>query len=467
MNPTASLANLEPIRNGTTIRRRNSYLPTAIVAIVFVVLTVRLFRLIFKYAVNIFFNDQWDFNDATLFQKHSIWEMFTWQQGPHRQGLGALLEKLIEPHFRWNSRIESFVVGGVVVVAALCALYLKKRLYGHFSTSDVLIPAVFFIPGQFETLFATANFAHGPLPLLLIVLYCLVWTIPKTLSRYVLVLVINFVTIYTGFGLFLGVLTPILLVLDYLVSAPDLRLPRAYLLCAVAVSLVSFGSFFIRYKFDTGSDCSPFQPLTPKYYVAYMALMFSNFFGFKEGSAFQQLVVGITALIALLISLLFSTWQLVRSQSFNLPDIRCKRSLVVASLIAYCLLFCGMTAYGRLCSGLWTAHAPRYVIYLELGVLGLYFQVLNILRTGVRRLLLGALLISVMAASYYTNRIEMQYFWVVKQQWKSCYLQIESVDQCNRAVGFPIYPPAGNQRLQQKLDYLKQNRLNLFADSGK
>lgn len=153
-----------------------SRLTSGIVALAFLIFACRMFRLISRYAVNIFFSDQWNFNNATLFQKHSIWQMFTWQHGPHRQGLGALFEKLIEPSFRWNSRIESFVVGGVVVVAALCALYLKKRLYGHFSASDVLIPAMFFIPRQFETLFVTANFAHGPFPLLLIVLYCLAWT---------------------------------------------------------------------------------------------------------------------------------------------------------------------------------------------------------------------------------------------------------------------------------------------------
>jgi hypothetical protein len=102
--------------------------------------------------------------------------MFAWQHGPHRQGLGALFQKVIEPSFRWNSRTESFIVGSVVVAAALCALYLKKRLYGGFSAADIFIPAAFFIPRQFETLFVTANFAHGPFPLLLIVLYCLAWT---------------------------------------------------------------------------------------------------------------------------------------------------------------------------------------------------------------------------------------------------------------------------------------------------
>jgi hypothetical protein len=447
-----------------------SYLAPSLVALVFIILAGRMFRLISKYAVNIFFSDQWKFNDATLFQKHSIWQMFTFQWGPHRQGLGALFEKLVEPRIRWDSRTESFIVGSVVVVAALCALYLKNRLYGRFSVSDVLIPAVFFIPRLFETIFVTANFAHGPFPLLLLVLYCLAWTCSNLLLRYSLVLIINFITIYTGFGLLLGLLTPILMVLDYRASLPASRLPKRYLVFAIAISLLSVGSFFVGYQFKSGSSCSPFSAMTPKYHIAYMAIMFANFFAVRQVHPALELVVGITALITLLASLLVCVWELAPKPDLNLPNKR-ERSLVVASLIAYCLLFCLMTAFGRLCSGLWTAHAPRYVIYLELGILGLYFHLLNISRILVRRLLLPALLIPVLIASSRINRTEMGYFPLIKKQWKRCYLQTEDIDRCNAAVGFSIYPPAGlsmppgvRQPFQEKLDYLEKNHLNLYAN---
>src|SRR5579862_5231912 len=156
MRPT-ELVEVEQKPEKTAQRWLFSYGPAAVVAVAFAFYATRLFRLISQYAVNIFFSDQWDFNDAALFQKHSLWEIFTWQHGPHRQGLGGLFAKLIEPLFQWNSRIESFVVGGVIVSAAICALCLKKRLYGRFSFWDVLIPALIFIPAQYETLLITAN----------------------------------------------------------------------------------------------------------------------------------------------------------------------------------------------------------------------------------------------------------------------------------------------------------------------
>src|ERR1700738_904668 len=107
--------------------------PRLLVSIAFVFYAVRIFRLISRYAVNVFFSDQWDFNTATLFQRHSLWQMFDWQHGPHRQGLGALFERMVDPLFGWNSRTESFVVGGVIVTAAICALWLRRRLYGDLS----------------------------------------------------------------------------------------------------------------------------------------------------------------------------------------------------------------------------------------------------------------------------------------------------------------------------------------------
>lgn len=465
MRPTETFVEVEQKPEKTAQHWLFSYGPGAVVAIAFAFYATRMFRLISQYAVNVFFSDQWAFNDATLFQKHSVWEMFTWQNGPHRQGLGGLFAKLVEPHFGWNSRTESFVVGGVIVAAAICALYLKKRLYGRLSFSDALILALIFIPAQYETLFVTANFAHGPFPLLLILLYCLAWTCRNRIARYSLILIVNFLTIYTGFGLLLGVLTPILLVLDYRASAPEKRLPTFYIAGLVAVSLLSLGSFFVSYRFDPAIGCFSPQAASPKYYVAYVAFMLANFFAVRGVGTFQ-LIVGLAALIVLLGSLAIVIWQLVKRNNAHLPDENRNRRLVAAALMSYCLLFCMSTAYGRLCGGLWTARASRYVIYLESGVLGVYFYLLNIRRTPARTILLTGLVATVLAASSYINTWEMGYFPNIKLQWKRCYFMNKDANFCNQIVGFPIYtqdPEATH--LQEKLEYLRATRQNLFTDA--
>ena len=436
-----------------------------LVAVAFIFYAARLFRLISRYAVNIFFSDQWEFNDATLFQKHSLWQIFDWQHGPHRQGLGALFEKLVDPIFGWNSRIESFIVWGVIVTAAICALWLKRRLYGSFSVFDVVIPAILFIPAQWETLFVTANFSHGPFPLLLILVYCLSWTFGKRAVRYPLVLLINFAGIYTGFGIFLGVLTPILLALDYWASAPQTRLRRTYFVWILLVAIVSLASFFVGYKFNADLECFSFQPQTPRSYVAYVALMFANFFAIRRLLAFPR-IVGTMILAASLVSLAIALGWLLRRQGPKCAGEEGNRALLTVGLTAYSLLLCVGTAYGRLCGGLLTAFSPRYAIYLEPAVLGFYFFLLGLHQDRTRKLLLSGFLMAIVAASSHVDRSGMAYFRDAKQRWKTCYLQTEDIKHCDKVAGFPIYThPPERTHLQEKLQYLKTAGQNLYSDS--
>jgi hypothetical protein len=437
----------------------------ALIAAAFVFYSVRMFRLIWQYAVNIFFSDQWDINDAILFQKHSLWEMFAWQHGPHRQGLGALFAKAVEPLFAWNSRTESFVVGGVIVVAAVGALYLKKRLYGSLALFDVALVALLFNPAQWETLFGTANFAHGPFPLLLLLLYCLSWTMPKRALRYSLVLIVDFAAIYTGFGLFVGVLTPVLLALNYWSSAPADRLPAVYFSCAVIVALLSLGSFFLGYTFNSAIGCFVMQPMRPKAYAAFVDLMFASLFSIK-GTHGIYLILGGVFLAAVLVAMAVAAWRLLQRPAGTMAE--SSRQLVIVAMTAYSLIFCLNTAYGRLCGGLLLALAPRYVIYVEPAMLGVYFQLLNIRQQHMRNSLLFGFLLAVVVASFRTDRIEMEHIRSIKQTWKTCYLQTEDIQKCDQAAGYPIHglTPVEQGHLREKLQFLKQTRQNLYAGSS-
>jgi hypothetical protein len=452
-------------RSRDSSRWLKAYGSTAIVSIVFVGLAVRLFRLISRYAVNIFFSDQWKFNDATLFQKHSLWEMFTFQHGPHRQGLGAWIEKLVDPLSHWNSRVESFVIGGVIVVGATAALWLRRRLFGPLTVFDIVIPAIFFIPGQWEVIFVTANFALGPMPVLLIVLYCLAWTCRRGSVRYPLVLLLNFFTLYTGFGLFVGVLTPFLLLLDHRARPRQARLPKPLLAGAVLVSLAMLGSFFIGYKFNADLECFSLLPRSPVLYASFIAVMFSNFFTII-GATSLSFVVGFTMLCALFFALAISVARLLRRQAEAMPELGRTRALVSLVLIAYCLLFCLNAAYGRSCGGLLMAVSPRYVPYEGVGVLGLYFYLLGVRSDRARKFLLTCLVAPVFAVSLYVDWHDIGYFAEIKRQWRACYLQTENISQCDQLVGFPIYThaPEGTH-LQEKLKYLKDTRQNLYSDS--
>jgi hypothetical protein len=296
-------------------------------------------------------------------------------------------------------------------------------------------------------------------------LYGLAWTCRSKAVRYPLVLIINFVTIYTGFGIFLGVLTPLLLALDYWTSAHEVRLSSIYFVAAVVVALISLGSFFVGYRFMHDIECfSPqLQPVTS--YLAFVSLMFANFFAVKGASVFPQIIGGLI-LVAILASLTASLRWLRRRKNPQLPDDDRTRALITLTFTVYSLLFCANAAYGRVCAGLWMATAPRYAIYLEPAVLGLYFFLLSLREFPAQRLLLSGFLLVVFAASLHVDKPQMAYFRDVKQQWKTCYLQTEEISQCDKTAGRRIFgPPPERTHLQEKLQYLKKERLNLYADS--
>jgi hypothetical protein len=431
-----------------------------IVFAAFAALSVRLLVLISQHAVNVFFMDQWEFNDATLFQPHSLWQMFDWQHGPHRQGLGAILSYFIEPHFRWNSRSESFLIWTIVSFAALCGLWLKKRLFGSIGLFDVCIPLILLNYLEYETLFITANLAHGPLPLVLVLLYCLAWTVSRPRLRYPLIVLINFVTIYTGFGFFLGLVTPAALAFDYWLNRRQESLKKIYIGASLLVSLASLGSFFFGYKFQTSVDCSPNLIQSPFAFFKFLLLIFANVLGAK-GTGIFPVLVGAFLFAAILAALLLGLRALLQEKR---PELTRSPSWVSAILLAYCLLFSVNAAYGRSCLGAPVAQVSRYVIYMELGVLGLYFVVLMHPKPAVRTTALLVLFAS-LAGTVPIRREDqqvMEFCKYAKLYWKACYFRTEDIRGCNHAVGYGVYPLV-TPALKAKLDYLKQTKQNLYA----
>jgi len=444
--------------------RVGRYLPHFLVLGAYFLLGVRFFGLISRYAVNVLFLDQWDFDDATLFQHHSIWEMFRWQHGPHRQGLGALSQWLIEPWIHWNGRYEAFGIGAIIVSAAVLALLLKVRLYGTIGYSDVIIPLLFLTPLQYETLVVTTNPAHGSLPLLLTVLYCLCWLIRTYCRRYSCVLLVNFLLIYTGFGIFIGPVTPTLLALDYYANvrhlAPKYQWGSAV---AVTISIASLASFFIGYKFQSAVDCFSPTPENPVMYLWFVALMFANAAGLRILSLTPATLIGSIMLLLLLVGLSVAVRRLLAQGADTWS-----RDAAIAALLAYCAVFCLNTAYGRLCLGLGGAGSPRYVPYVVLGLFGLHLYALSNHGRNLRVSLVLVLLVLAMLSARPLDRINarsLEYLSNGKRVWRECYLDRHDIHECDTLTQFQIYPHPEATRLQEKLDFLEHNHLNLYDNA--
>jgi hypothetical protein len=440
------------------------YLPHVLVTGTYLLLSMQLFSLVSRYAVNMLFWDQWDFDDATLFQHHSTWEMFRWQHGPHRQGLGALSQKLLEPCIHWNSRYEAFGMAAIIVSAALLALLLKVRLYGSIRYSDVLIPSLFLTPRQWETAVLTGNPTQASLPLLLI-LYCLCWLIPVYYWKYACVLLVNFLLIYNGYGVFVGLLTPAFLALDFYRNTQHLASRYRWgSAVALTIAIASLASFFVGYKFQSGLDCFSLAPGNPVLYLWFAALMFGSVAGLAIFSLKLATLIGSVPLLLLLVCL----WIVVKKLLVVRGEDTWSRDAVIAALLAYCAIFCLNAAYGRLCLGLAYAATSRYTPYVVLGFFGLYLYTLTNHARNVRVYLLPVLLLFAVLSTRPLNRSDA---WLVgemsdgRRAWRDCYLARHDIRECDTLTRFQVYPHPEATHLQEKLDFLERNHLNLYADS--
>jgi hypothetical protein len=411
------------------------------------------FGFISKYSVNVLFFDQWDYMRSFFGGHTTLVDLFRLQHGPHREGVGIIADRFLYPLTNWNVRAESFMIGGCVFVAMLLALLLKRRLFGHFSYSDVSIPLMFLTLAQYETFVGGPNASYGGFPLVMLMLYCVALLERNCFLRYGVVLLLNLFLIYDGWGLFMGIVTIGIFALEgywrlrHITSTP-LALPVAALLIAGA----SLGSFFIRYKF---APVEGFPPRDPLSYPRFMALMFSNFVGLR---------VPVWATWAGYAILLFALVVLA-AQVRRLGTRDCSRdiSLILGVLLSYGILFAASTAVGRVSLGLDQAQVSRYATLLIPAFLALYLYLLST-PSGLRRNI-GLVLFAVLLVPN-AVRVPPGARWLAdgKRAWIACYLQTENIEHCDQAVGFVIHPRPENTGLRQKLEYLKQHRLSFFAD---
>jgi hypothetical protein len=436
------------------------YIHVFMVSAVSLVLFWRLLSFTLNNSVNILFWDQWDFYNA-FFENHTLWQIFDWQHGPHRQGLGLVFTWLLTRLTHWNSRADAVAVVGVLFGATVLALYLKRRLFGPLEYADLIIPFLFLTRSQYESLVGTSNLSHGPFPLLLMMLICLAWLQPNRLTRYSLVLSLNFLMTFTGFGLFMGVITPLLLGVEcHRAARAKQNGALAEGMAALAISFLSFGSFFIGYKFDPAVSCFHFPFDNVWAYPWYVGLMFSNVFGLK-GNLDGVSTIGITILVCAIALLVYHVMKIWRTNA-NTKD----ASWIISILLSYSLLFGFNTAIGRVCLGMDTADSSRYVPYMVMGLLGIYFHLLTLDKTTARNVVLvGCVAVSAIAGLYLTEPDQRLIAWYSngKREWRACYLQTESIEDCNTTTNFQVYP--WPDILREKLAYLKRNKLNLYIDA--
>jgi hypothetical protein len=398
-----------------------------------------------RYAVNLLYMDQWDFYGG-LFYDRSWADLFVWQHNSPRMGVGFFFIRLIADGTQWDARAQDFFVGILLIVCALAAILLKVRLTGTLDVFDAAIPFLVLSLRQYEQLVSVGNPSIEVLPLLLLLVFALALQIRNCRARYAALLGINFLMIYTGYGIFLAPITPVVIVLD-LWRDPRERVVK---LAGLGIALLSLGSFFINW-IPTSAALCVVQPTL----LAYPAFAASMYGAVLALPALHPASFAVAAVV--LASTTRVVIEAVRARSRG-------PALVLAVLSVFSLLYVIGTALGRACMGPQQAQASRYVALVLPAFLTLYVSLWAITRPGLRALGMGLFAVPIIVLSafnqHFLDRGAEQF--AGKTAWRECYLRFEDIQRCTVESGYEIYPVPAETNMQWKLDYLRDRQLNLF-----
>lgn len=438
-----------------------------VVGAAYLILLVRLLWFVDQNAVNILFWDQWDFLTPLFNESKNLWGIYSHQHGPHRQGLGGLLMAVIYPLSDWNVRVEVFTSVGIMAFSCWMALLIKKRLWGKYSWTDIFIPMAFFTLLQFEIFIATPNLSHGSLPVFLVTLTAFLLTFENQIIRALGLASVVFLSTYTGFAIFSGILVMFLMVI-FSVKSSTTKI-RFWNIAALAMSLIFFLSFFLHYQFMPAVDCFQFPHPRPFEYLEFSVAQFGCAWGIWNVSAYPQTlllkqIITYSLFITILLIAAFFAFQTIRTQD--------KKSVVIFYLSSFTIIFIFFTAIGRVCLGIEVSHASRYIPYTIPGMLALYFTFLIIgklpeIPARIKTLLMLTLFMLMTFREVVTirNTDAVNHYRDAKINWSKCYLENNDINYCNEKVSFQVYP--NNDRIKDKLEYLKVRKLNFFKENKK
>ena len=439
--------------------KKSTAYASAVIVAAFVIMTARLVVIISKNAVNMLYSDEWDLYGA--FRHASLRELFFWQAGPHRQGLAFLVMKLVAQRSHWNTRAAAFLLLGFSLAGALIATWLKKRLFGNFTAWDAIIPLIFLAPIQYEIFLGSPNPSSTSFSLSMVMLCALAWTIPAPLVRWIAVLVANFLGLYSGYGFFLGVVTPMLLFLEIFRELRARKRGCWPAVAALMAALASLASFFIRYHFLPAAECFRFPEHPLWKYPWFMSLMFANLFRLK-GHGPAATLAGAALVIAAILLALRHVGRLASRYEGRAYD------AVMVLLLGFSLLYAAAAAIGRVCFGVEYAQSSRYSLHLFPALLAFYFALAaKAAGKGQRYLLTGYAASLLIAATFLAprDRRHIAFFRDVKQSWKQCYVASADLARCDREAALPIHTASQAAQVADTLAYMKRNRLNLFAEA--
>ena len=440
---------------------------------VWLILSVNLGCAVGLFQPNVLTWDQWDFF-APLFNGGGWRDLFTYQHGPHRQGAGFVVTSWILELTRWDARFDSLWIASLLSVASALALRLKGKITGTLRIIDAWIPIVGLTLGQFEAILIAPNASHSAFALALLMAVANAWMAPNIAIRY---LAAGFGAVgltFTGFGLFAGVITTVILGVSTLRELYQRRWkPAALGMIGFGVALAGWAWFCFDYQFVPAvvGFRFPWTPVTE--YFQFIPLMLLQPTGVSGASAINYAMGGLLAMLITFVAIAV-TWKWIRNAESS------PRHEVILLLVGAGSLFVCNTAVGRVCLGITAGMSSRYVTLMFPLWLGVYFYA----ATSNHRIFRGFTVIAMWGIALWPYRdmpsrrvtrwpgtigatnAQFAYYEQYtsnKTAWVDTYLRTGSIEAAQQARGPAVYPHPPGTKMEEKLAFLKTRELLFFA----
>lgn len=269
-----------------------------VIALLFGLMVGNWVAAIAQFKVNALFSDQWSFY-APLWAEADVWTLFTWQHGPHRQGIAFVLTATIMEASHWDARVESLWVAGCLALAAGLAVALKGRLAGSIKIADTWIILGGLSLLQYETVLLVPNASHSVFPLLLLLGAAHLMAGKPPPVGWGLAGVIGALALFTGFGIFVAVGIAVYLAVG-LVGSTEGRGGRVAGLAVLGAAAVGF---FWDYTFAPASDGYQFPPESVMAVGRFLGLMLASRVGL-DATGPVAVGLGLGVAVAMLLILL-------------------------------------------------------------------------------------------------------------------------------------------------------------------
>jgi hypothetical protein len=239
---------------------------------------------------------------------------------------------------------------------------------------------------------------------------------------------------------------------------------RAIYAAGFSASLATVALFLHGFVPLTATDCFQFPHTRPWEYVPFAGFVIGRPFGLVATDTARGLMIASSLAVGVTIFLAYALRQLLRTRGEE------PLWTVTATLVGFAALFAWTSAVGRVCLGLDSAIASRYIPYALPGILALHLVIRA--KTGTSRLarVLLPLFLLVCVAKERSDVpfAEARAYSQFKQRWRDCYLVRHDIDTCNAVSGHEVYPAvqAEASHLQEKLDWLEARGYNLFQAQG-